>query len=92
MSIAAGEEHKVAQARYEERLQLKINIETEEKGQIEKKFQATVLKEQLARKQPELDEVEAINADLSNRYRLLCETMMKTKAELHALASKEQKT
>ena len=50
------------------------------------------MEEQLARKQPELDEVEAINADLSNRYRLLCETMSKTKAELHALATKEQKT
>lgn len=92
LSIATGEEHKVEEAKHDEILQLKIDLETKEKGMIDKKVQIEVLKEQLARKQPDLDAVEAINADLSNRYRLLSETMSKTKAELHALAAKEQDT
>ena len=89
LSIATGEEHKATEAKYDEILQVKINIEAKEKELIDKKVQVEVLKEQLARKQPDLDAVEAVNADLSNRYRLLCETMSKTKAELRTLVTKE---
>ena len=45
LNIATGKEHKVAEAKYDERLQLRINVDTEAKGLIEKKFRVAVLEE-----------------------------------------------